>query len=68
MDIKTLRAATGLTQKAFAELTGIPKRTIEQWESGRRNPPEYVVKLLAYYLEHENHISNDLTETLGGCE
>lgn len=56
MDIKTLRAATGLTQKAFAELTDIPKRTIEQWESERRNPPAYLLKLIKYFLENENYI------------
>ncbi len=54
MTIKQLRAATGLTQKAFAELTGIPKRTIENWEAGNRQPPDYLIKLLACYLEREN--------------
>ena len=59
MTIKELRAATNLTQKAFAELTGIPQRTIENWESGRRNPPAYLVELIEYYLLNEGLIKYD---------
>lgn len=52
-EIKALREATGLTQRAFSELLGIPKRSIENWESGVSNPPEYVVRLIAFYLSHK---------------
>ena len=50
-DIRALRACTGLTQKKFAEFVEIPQRTIENWESGRRQPPAYVVKLIAYKIK-----------------
>lgn len=44
--IRTIRAKTGLTQQAFADCYEIPKRTIENWESGVRTPPPYVIRLL----------------------
>ena len=46
MEIKELRMLSGLSQQAFSEKYGIPKRSIENWESGKRNPPEYVISLL----------------------
>lgn len=52
-EIKALREATGLTQRAFADLLGIPKRSIENWESGVSNPPEYVVRLIAFYIANK---------------
>ena len=48
--IKELRSCYKLTQKAFSELTGIPKRTIESWEGGQRTPPEWVITLINYYV------------------
>ena len=32
------RLKSGLTQAQFAELLGVSKRTLEQWEQGRRAP------------------------------
>jgi putative transcriptional regulator len=32
------RMSTGLTQAQFAALLGVSKRTLEQWEQGRREP------------------------------
>ncbi|MBS6860289.1 MAG: helix-turn-helix domain-containing protein [Clostridiales bacterium] len=52
-EIKALRESTGLTQRAFAELLGIPKRSIENWESGVSKPPEYVVRLIAFYITNK---------------
>lgn len=46
MTIKEIRILTGLSQQAFSDKYEIPKRTIEDWEAGRRNPPEYVTSLL----------------------
>ena len=43
---KAIRKASGLTQAAFAEKYGIPKRTIENWEGGQRDAPTYVLDLL----------------------
>lgn len=43
----------GSRQRAFAELLGIPKRSIENWESGVSNPPKYVVRLIAFYIANK---------------
>ena len=46
LDFREIRTLSGLTQQAFSEKYEIPKRTVEDWESGRRNPPGYVIALL----------------------
>ncbi len=51
--IKELRESTGMSRKGFSEHTGIPVRTLEDWEAGRRTPPEYIPKLIAYQLKYE---------------
>ena len=32
---------------------GIPVRTIDDWENGRRVPPDYIPRMIAYQLELE---------------
>lgn len=54
-EIKALRESTGLTQRAFAELLGIPKRSIENWESGVSKPPDYLVRLIRFFLDHRKN-------------
>ena len=51
--IKELRNQTGLNRKDFSAYIGIPLRTIEDWEAGRRTPPEYIPRLIAYQLKYE---------------
>ena len=51
--IKELRENTGMSRKDFSEHTGIPVRTLEDWEAGRRTPPEYIPRLIAYQLKYE---------------
>lgn len=49
--IKDARLNAGLTQAKMSEVFEIPKRTIENWETGKRNPPAYVEKLIIRELE-----------------
>ena len=51
MNIKELRETTGMTQKDFGEYLNIPIRTIQNWESEHRTPPEYVVELIEYKIK-----------------
>ena len=56
LKIRTLREETGMTRKEFSDHTGIPVRTLEDWEAGRRRPPEYIPRLFAYQLMYEGRI------------
>lgn len=51
--IRELRESTGMNRKEFSEHTGIPVRTLEDWEAGRRTPPEYIPRLISYQLKYE---------------
>jgi len=59
-EVKVIREKVGLSQNRFAMLIGVSKRTLENWEQGRRHPtgpakallrildadPEYAVRAL----------------------
>ena len=48
--IKAIREFTGLSRKDFCEKYGIPYRTVTEWELGQRTAPEYVLRILEYYV------------------
>lgn len=61
MTIKELRKMTGLTQEKFGEYFGIPRRTIQNWETdgesdNGRKCPAYLLDLMEYKLRKENII------------
>ena len=37
-EVKAIREKVGLSQARFAMLIGVSKRTLENWEQGRRHP------------------------------
>ena len=51
--IKRMREENGLSRKEFSIHTGIPVRTVEDWEAGRRTPPDYIPKLISYQFKYE---------------
>lgn len=57
--IRSLIAASRMTQKAFAEYLNIPQRTVEDWCRGTRKCPDYVISLIEYKLRGENLIKKE---------
>ena len=51
--IKDLRESTGMNRKDFCEYFHIPYRTVTEWERDNRHAPDYVVRLLEYYIRME---------------
>lgn len=60
--IRKIREQTGLSRKDFSIHIGIPLRTIEDWEAGRRRPPEYIPRLIEYQLKYEEMIGKKQKE------
>lgn len=57
--IRELRESTGMNRKEFSEHTGIPVRTLEDWEAARRTPPEYIPRLIAFQLKYEELVRRE---------
>ena len=57
--IKELRQQTGMNRREFSEYTKIPVRTLEDWEAGKRTPPEYIPRLLNYQLLYDKWIKEN---------
>ena len=51
--IKELREKTGMSRKEFCDYFNIPYRTVTEWERDNRHAPEYVLRLLEYYIQME---------------
>ena len=49
--IKEICEKYNLGQTALARRFGIPLRTVQDWYSGKRTPPDYVVAMLVELLE-----------------
>ncbi|MCC8105754.1 MAG: helix-turn-helix domain-containing protein [Clostridiales bacterium] len=64
--IKELRERTGMNRKEFCEYFQIPYRTVTEWELGNRHAPDYVLRLLEYYIRMEKIRENDGDHVQGG--
>jgi transcriptional regulator with XRE-family HTH domain len=51
--IRYARMKHGLTQQQMSNLTGIPHRTIQNWEGGQRKCPEYVENMILNLLDQK---------------
>ena len=49
--IRDARRLAGLSQQGVTDTLGIPKRTLQDWESGKRTPPGWAEALVVEKLE-----------------
>ena len=50
-DSERIRSRTNLNRSAFSRKYHIPARTLEDWDTGKRTPPAYVMELLERVVE-----------------
>ena len=58
---KWVRRSTRLSQEAFAERFGIPLRTLQEWEQGRREPDAAVVSYPRVIEKEPDMVAHALT-------
>lgn len=51
-EVIAARAASGLSQAEFAQLLGVSKRTLQEWEQGRKRPSGAAKMLLKIATKH----------------
>ena len=57
--IRRLRECTGMNRREFCAYFDIPYRTVTDWELGKRHAPDYVLRLLEYYIRTEKLFRED---------
>lgn len=50
---RMIREKSGMSRTDFSVWLGVPYRTMQEWELGRRAMPEYVLRLIAYKVMNE---------------
>ena len=49
--IRDARNAAGLSQQGVTDALGIPRRTLQDWEAGKRTPPGWAEALVVEKLK-----------------
>ncbi len=58
-EVKDLREQMGMNRREFCDYFGIPYRTVQDWESEKRELPEYVLRLMKYRVKAEKMIHRE---------
>ena len=58
-----IRAILGISRVAFSRKYNIPLRTLEDWDAGKKNPPDYVLNMLERVVnEDKDKEGEDMNE------
>lgn len=66
--LKEVRDILDVNRTEFSRYMGIPLRTLEEWEAGRRKMPDYVLRLIAYYVKTQKWLKENGIELEGEYE
>ncbi len=64
VDVKSIRAQTGLTQEMFSETYGLSLSTLKKWESGIRQPEGAAKAYLTVISQRPNVVKKALWSAL----
>lgn len=53
LTFKEIKERSGMNLKQFSDYFEIPYRTIQNWDAGIRQCPDYLLKLMLYKIEKE---------------
>ena len=53
MNTTEIRAILGVSRAEFSRRYSIPIRTLEDWDAGKRTPPEWLLKLLERVVKED---------------
>lgn len=62
MSFKELRISSGMNKTEFAKYFNVPYRTIQNWDAGVRECPEYLMELMEYKLNNERKGGTEMTK------
>lgn len=62
--VRTLRASLELSQSQFAERYGLPLRTVQNWEQGRRTKPDASGAVLIGLIERDPNAMANLVDAM----
>lgn len=57
MNTTEIRSILGISRAEFSRRYGIPVRTIENWDAGKTNPPEWLLKILERVVREDAEIA-----------
>ena len=57
-----IRKRTGMNRREFAEYFNIPYRTVQDWELGNRQMPDYLFRLMEYKIRMEKLMKEEGSE------
>lgn len=61
VDIVKTRKSLDMSQRSFAEILGVSKRTVEAWETGKSNPSPTAINLI-YLISQDHSLADKLRQ------
>ncbi len=59
VNVSDVRTSLNMTQKTFAQMLGVSRRTVESWECGRTTPTPTAKKLI-YLIQEDSSLADKL--------